>query len=267
MTTQPIRVSIVASLLLAVLVGFVYAHLQSRVEQPVPRGTIERNASTSTPELHVALATTSEGTDAKKVTLGGRASRSYSIILPPQWMWQRSTVSRSSTYGNYGTPAFDERFVSTARPADRIALVVQSNQRTEVTPFLPSDSGHCSSEQRLEFSGQQIAATVRSETLKALQSSMGIPACGSIDEASILSAHYAEVRFCMDAVGVASRAVIVRGPGELYNECQLHPNPLDADYLRFNISCVGAMWGGVEGRAQCMNVLQSVVSSLAQQST
>ena len=271
MRTPPIHTSVFVSLLLAGSVGCVYAYLLQRSETPSPDQLFERigsiGAPTSGHDLPVVTRATKLTEKAAIVILGGRASRAYSISLPPEWSWQRSTVSKSSTYGNYGTPAFDERFASSGELGDRIVFGIQSNHRTEVTPSLPWGSGYCSMSQRIEYGGRQLSTTVHSLMFSSRSAGAVTPACDSVRSASVGNSHFAELRFCVGAAGEVSKSIVVRGPGELYNDCQRYQNPADADYLRISISCVGPKWSGLEGRARCMAILQSVTSSLIQQTT
>jgi hypothetical protein len=133
-----------------------------------------------------------------------------------------------------------------------------------VTPLFPSEAGYCTDEQQIGYGGKQFIARARSSLLGWLAPGRS-DSCDSFGVPSYGQEHSAELSLCISSRGQAFHPAVVRGPGELYVTCPSDQDPRDSDYIRLGISCTGQRWAGARGRAECLALFRSIVSSLQQQ--
>jgi hypothetical protein len=268
----PLLLLIVVGLPLLAALGVSTRGVGPEVRPPLSEESVGPTASSSVADqtergIGGGETTAFAGDDRERTTLGGKASRSYSIRLPSGREWQRVSLNRASTYGAYGSPYFDERLTSSARADDQVVVIVQANLRTEAMPLFPPETGYCADEQPIAYAGKQLVAKVRSALLGQLATTKSDASCGVLGPSSYGREHAAELSFCIDAGGEPSDSEVVRGSGEFYNTCPARSDLRNSDYLRIGISCTGQRWADTSGQTQCLMLLQDIVSSMQQQAT
>jgi hypothetical protein len=225
---------------------------------PAPTNSTATSTSKSVSESAGSEATAAQS---RALRLGGKASRWYEIALPDTWAWQRSTFTRTSTYGVYGTPYFDEHFSASVGDQSTLALVVQSNMRDEVTPMFPWNPPYCLTAVEITYANTMLPAMVYSDLKPGEKVEFGPgESCPTSAVLSFADRHVVELRICVDSTGAVSIPVLENA----YNVCPTGSNPWDADYLRATLSCQGPAWVGVAGRQSCASLLQKLINSLNQ---